>query len=104
MKHSLLALVLVAPALMMADERPAIVCARPMTLISPRQEQEALVHSLSVAAEAVAAGRDFVWAGRRTLIPPRKDREALVHSLSVAAGPVAASRHRAVAPPQGGTP
>jgi len=70
MKHSLLALVLVAPALMMADDAPQrYFCARPMTLISPRQQQQTLVHSLSVAAEAVSGGR-----------------------------------HRAVAPPQGGTP
>jgi len=63
MKHSLLALALVAPALMMADEKPAAVCARPLTMISPRQEQEALVHKLSVTAEAVA-GR------RRASVPP----------------------------------
>src|SRR4051812_41893996 len=64
MRHSLLALVLVAPALMMADEKPAFMCARPMTLISPRQEQEALVHSLSVAAEAVGGTR------HRAAVPP----------------------------------
>ena len=50
MKHKWLALVLVAPALIMADERPAFVCRLPL-LKSPRQEQAATVHALSVAAE-----------------------------------------------------
>ncbi|HEV2719167.1 MAG TPA: DUF1549 domain-containing protein [Thermoanaerobaculia bacterium] len=63
MKHSLLALALVAPALLMADEKPAAVCPRPLEMISPRQEQAALVHSLSVAAEAVAERR-------RASVPP----------------------------------
>jgi hypothetical protein len=63
MKHKWLALVLVAPALMMADERPAFVCRLPL-LKSPRQEQQATVHALSVAAEAVGTTR------HRAVAPP----------------------------------
>ncbi|HYU24110.1 MAG TPA: DUF1549 domain-containing protein, partial [Thermoanaerobaculia bacterium] len=63
MKHKWLALVLVAPALIMADERPAFVCRLPL-MKSPRQEQQAAVHALSVAAEAVGATR------HRAVAPP----------------------------------
>ncbi|HEY6141766.1 MAG TPA: DUF1549 domain-containing protein [Thermoanaerobaculia bacterium] len=60
MKHSLLALVLVAPALLLADENVPLVC----RLISPRAQQQATVHALSVAAEAVSTPR------RRAALPP----------------------------------
>ena len=62
MKHSLLALVLVAPAFLFADERQPFVCRLP--LVSPRAQQQATVHALSVAAEAVSAPR------RRATVPP----------------------------------
>jgi Protein of unknown function (DUF1549)/Protein of unknown function (DUF1553) len=62
MKHSLLALVLVAPALLVADENVPFVCRLP--LISPREAQQATVHALSVAAEAVSGPR------RRATLPP----------------------------------
>jgi hypothetical protein len=60
MKHSLLALVLVAPALLLADENAPLVC----RLISPREQQQATVHALSAAAEAVSTPR------RRAALPP----------------------------------
>src|SRR6266542_4872994 len=63
MKHKWLALLLMAPVLIMADERPAFVCRLPL-MKSPRQEQQAAVHALSVAAEAVGATR------HRAVAPP----------------------------------
>jgi len=57
MKQTWLALVLVAPAFLMADEKPAIVCARSLPLISARQQQEAAVHLASLTAEAVSTTR-----------------------------------------------
>ncbi|HKS22833.1 MAG TPA: DUF1549 domain-containing protein [Thermoanaerobaculia bacterium] len=62
MKHSLLALVLVAPALLFADEKIPFVCRLP--LLPPRDAQQATVHALSTAAEAVSAPR------RRAALPP----------------------------------
>jgi hypothetical protein len=57
MKQAWLALVLVGPALLLADEKPAFVCARPLHLISAHQQQADAVHLASVTAEAVATSR-----------------------------------------------
>src|SRR6185436_4765608 len=64
MKHTWLALVLLAPALILADERPPFICRIPLHRGSPQQEQDAVVHALSANAEAVAPSR------HRAAVPP----------------------------------
>jgi hypothetical protein len=64
MKQTWLALLLMAPAFLLADENPAFVCARPLHLISARQQQADAVHLASVTAEAVATSR------HRAAVPP----------------------------------
>jgi hypothetical protein len=63
MKQIWLALVLAAPALLIADEKQSCPMG-PLALQSPRQQQAALVHALSVAAEAVGTTR------HRAVAPP----------------------------------
>jgi hypothetical protein len=62
MKHKWLALALAAPALLMADERPGSCPLGPHNLVSPREQQTALYHKLSVVAEDVAS------SGRRRAV------------------------------------
>lgn len=58
-------LLLVAPLLLLNADMPAHICRIPLNLVSPRDEQKALYHSLSATAEAVApSGR------RRSTNPP----------------------------------
>jgi len=58
-------LLLVAPLLLLNADMPAHICRIPLNLVSPRDEQKALYHSLSATAEAVApSGR------RRPAAPP----------------------------------
>jgi hypothetical protein len=64
MKHAWLALVLIGPGLLLADETPAFLCTRPLHLISARQQQADAVHLASVTAEAVATSR------HRAAVPP----------------------------------
>src|SRR5437868_11202241 len=59
MKQTWLALLLVAPALLLANERPPFVCYRPMN-----PSQSVVVHTLSANAEAVAPSR------HRAALPP----------------------------------
>jgi hypothetical protein len=66
-----LAFVLAAPALLLGDEKPGCPMG-PFDLRSPRVQQAALYHSMSVAAEAVAPSthRRAVAPPSTTVIPP----------------------------------
>src|SRR4051794_3618884 len=58
-------LLLFAPLLLLNADMPAHICRLPLNLVSPRDEQKTLYHSLSATAEAVApSGR------RRSTNPP----------------------------------
>jgi len=58
-------LLLVAPLLLLNAGKPEFTCRIPLQLVSPRDQQKVIYHSVSVAAEAVApSGR------RRALDPP----------------------------------